>query len=133
MGSFGRTATSRPAVAPADPDAGVRFRQLLLIWAAGFACSVILISGNIDITPARGLVFNEMLVRLLHGRFDISLATIGDEAIVHQGRTYAYFGIFCALLRLVGYDDVLSIEHEDLLLPPLDGVRKSVVLLREAI
>ena len=40
---------------------------------------------------------------------------------------------FCGLLRLVGYDDVLSIEHEDLLLPPLDGVRKSVALLREAI
>jgi sugar phosphate isomerase/epimerase len=40
---------------------------------------------------------------------------------------------FCALLRLVGYDDVLSIEHEDLALPPLHGVRKSVALLREAI
>ena len=40
---------------------------------------------------------------------------------------------FAPLLRLVGYDDVLSIEHEDLLLPPLDGVRKSVALLREAI
>jgi len=40
---------------------------------------------------------------------------------------------FCGMLRLVGYDDVLSIEHEDLLLPPVDGVRKSVALLREAI
>ncbi|HTW72068.1 MAG TPA: sugar phosphate isomerase/epimerase [Acetobacteraceae bacterium] len=40
---------------------------------------------------------------------------------------------FCGLLRLAGYDDVLSIEHEDLSLPPLDGVRKSVALLREAI
>ena len=42
-------------------------------------------------------------------------------------------GEFCSLLRLVGYDDVLSIEHEDLMLPPLDGVRKSVELLRAAI
>ena len=40
---------------------------------------------------------------------------------------------FCSLLRLIGYDDVLSIEHEDLMLPPLDGVRKSVELLRAAI
>jgi sugar phosphate isomerase/epimerase len=40
---------------------------------------------------------------------------------------------FCTVLRLVGYDDVLSIEHEDLSLPPLDGVRKSVALLREVI
>jgi sugar phosphate isomerase/epimerase len=37
---------------------------------------------------------------------------------------------FCAALRMVGYDDVLSIEHEDSLLDPLEGVRKSVELLR---
>lgn len=37
---------------------------------------------------------------------------------------------FCAALRMAGYDDVLSIEHEDSLLPPLEGVRKSVALLR---
>jgi sugar phosphate isomerase/epimerase len=37
---------------------------------------------------------------------------------------------FCAALRLVGYDDVLSIEHEDSLLPPYEGVQKSVQLLR---
>jgi len=49
------------------------------------------------------------------------------------GHDVLWWKEFCALLRLVGYDDVLSIEHEDLLLPPLDGVRKSVVLLREAI
>lgn len=37
---------------------------------------------------------------------------------------------FCAALRMVGYDDVLSIEHEDSLIDPLEGVRKSVDLLR---
>jgi sugar phosphate isomerase/epimerase len=37
---------------------------------------------------------------------------------------------FCMALRMVGYDDVLSIEHEDSLLPALEGVRKSVELLR---
>jgi sugar phosphate isomerase/epimerase len=31
---------------------------------------------------------------------------------------------------MVGYDGVLSIEHEDSLLPPLEGVQKSVELLR---
>jgi sugar phosphate isomerase/epimerase len=49
------------------------------------------------------------------------------------GHDVLWWKEFCALLRIVGYDDVLSIEHEDLLLPPLDGVRKSVALLREAI
>jgi sugar phosphate isomerase/epimerase len=56
-----------------------------------------------------------------------SYVTIG------YGHDVLWWKEFCALLRLVGYDDVLSIEHEDLLLPPLDGVRKSVALLREAI
>ena len=37
---------------------------------------------------------------------------------------------FCAALRMAGYDDVLSIEHEDSLMDPLEGVRKSVQLLR---
>jgi sugar phosphate isomerase/epimerase len=31
---------------------------------------------------------------------------------------------------MVGYDDVLSIEHEDILIDPMEGVRKSVELLR---
>ena len=56
-----------------------------------------------------------------------SYVTLGYGHDVHWWKE------FCALLRLVGYDDVLSIEHEDLLLKPLDGVRKSVALLREVI
>ncbi|HUB10410.1 MAG TPA: sugar phosphate isomerase/epimerase [Acetobacteraceae bacterium] len=56
-----------------------------------------------------------------------SYVTLGYGHDVHWWKQ------FCALLRLVGYDDVLSIEHEDLMLPPLHGVRKSVALLREAL
>lgn len=37
---------------------------------------------------------------------------------------------FCIALKQVGYDDVLSIEHEDMMLSPLEGMRKSVALLR---
>jgi sugar phosphate isomerase/epimerase len=40
---------------------------------------------------------------------------------------------FCTALRLAGYDDVLSIEHEDLLLSPFEGVQHSVNLLRAVI
>jgi sugar phosphate isomerase/epimerase len=36
-------------------------------------------------------------------------------------------------LRLAGYDDVLSIEHEDLLLSPLEAIRRSVELLTAAL
>ena len=49
------------------------------------------------------------------------------------GHDLLWWRQFCTALRLAGYDDVLSIEHEDLLLPPLDGVRRSVTLLRDAI
>ena len=32
---------------------------------------------------------------------------------------------FCAALRMVGYDGVLSIEHEDFVMSPLEGVRRA--------
>ena len=86
---------------PASPEpAGRQWRELALLWALGVAYIILLTSVTVDATPATGRVFNEMLVRLLQGRFDISPATIGNEAIIYKGRTYAYFGIFCALLRL---------------------------------
>ena len=50
-----------------------------------------------------------------------------------RGHDTAWWQRFTGALRAAGYDDVLSIEHEDMALPPLDGVRESVGLLREAI
>lgn len=102
MGSFGRTvaAPAAPLAAETPSAATLGWRELALIWAAGLACAALLIANKPDATPDYSLVFNEMLTRLLHGRFDISPATIGDEAIVYHGHTYAYFGLFCALLRL---------------------------------
>jgi sugar phosphate isomerase/epimerase len=46
------------------------------------------------------------------------------------GRDEAWWSRFCLTLAMVGYDDVLSIEHEDRLMSPEEGVRKSVDLLR---
>ncbi len=37
---------------------------------------------------------------------------------------------FCLALRRAGYDGVLSVEHEDMMLSPLEGMRKSVDLLK---
>jgi sugar phosphate isomerase/epimerase len=39
---------------------------------------------------------------------------------------------FCTALKLAGCDDVLSIEHEDMMMSPIEGMRKSVELLRKA-
>jgi hypothetical protein len=47
-----------------------------------------------------GLTFNSMLDHLLQGRFDVDPAAIDFEAFLVDGRTVAYFGPFCALLRL---------------------------------
>lgn len=46
------------------------------------------------------LVFNDMLLRLLRGQFDVDPDVITFEAFVTGGKTYAYFGIFPALVRL---------------------------------
>lgn len=48
----------------------------------------------------RGLVFNSMLLHMLDGRVDVDPAIITGEGFVREGRTYAYFGAFPALLRL---------------------------------
>ncbi len=50
-----------------------------------------------------------------------------------HGHDAAWWKRFCTELRAAGYDDVLSIEHEDLALTPEDGVAQSVDLLRSAI
>jgi sugar phosphate isomerase/epimerase len=46
------------------------------------------------------------------------------------GHGEEFWRALCLALRRVGYDGVLSIEHEDMALSPMEGVRKSVDLLR---
>lgn len=46
------------------------------------------------------------------------------------GQDEAFWRAFCLALRRAGYDGVLSIEHEDMALSPMEGMRKSVELLR---
>jgi hypothetical protein len=45
--------------------------------------------------------FDNMLVHLLRGEFTVDREAIGYEAFTRDGKTYAYFGIFPAVLRLV--------------------------------
>ncbi len=45
------------------------------------------------------------------------------------GHDDAWWRSFVLELRTAGYDDVLSIEHEDFVMAPIEGVRKSVELL----
>jgi sugar phosphate isomerase/epimerase len=44
-----------------------------------------------------------------------------------------YWANFTSTLKSVGYDDVLSIEHEDVLMEPELAVERSVNLLKNVI
>lgn len=49
---------------------------------------------------------------------------------VGTGQDARFWRCLCRSLAAVGYDDACSIEHEDVGLTPLDGVRRSVGFLR---
>jgi sugar phosphate isomerase/epimerase len=49
------------------------------------------------------------------------------------GHTVGWWKDFCSNLRMVGYDHVLSIEHEDGLMSPMEGLRKAVSVLKESV
>jgi hypothetical protein len=46
-------------------------------------------------------VFNNMLTHLVRGEFNVDSGAIQFEATIRNGKTYAYFGVFPALLRLL--------------------------------
>jgi sugar phosphate isomerase/epimerase len=71
------------------------------------------VNGLIDVTPNEDLAHRAW-----------RYVTLGD------GHGVDWWRGFANALSAIGYDDVLSIEHEDSALPPLDGVTRSVVLLR---
>ena len=71
----------------------------------------------------------------LTGRLD----TIGHEHVKDRAWSYITLGYghgeqwwreFCYRLRLNGYDGWLSIEHEDVVLSRMEGMRRSVDLLK---
>ena len=49
------------------------------------------------------------------------------------GHSESWWRDFVSLLAQVGYNDVLSIEHEDLAMSPMEGMRRSVELLDRVI
>jgi hypothetical protein len=55
--------------------------------------------------------FNSMLLHLLHGSVEVSRSAIGFESFTREGRTYAYFGIVPALMRLPALPFASDPEH----------------------
>lgn len=52
---------------------------------------------------------------------------------VGYGHTIGWWKDFVSNLRMVGYDHVLSIEHEDGLMSPMEGLRKAVQVLKASV
>ncbi len=52
---------------------------------------------------------------------------------VGYGHGVEWWKDFCSTLRTFGYDYVLSIEHEDGLMSPMEGLRKAVSVLKESV
>ncbi len=52
---------------------------------------------------------------------------------VGYGHDYAFWKDFVSNLRMVGYDGVLSIEHEDSLMSGNEGLMKAVTFLKEVL
>lgn len=52
---------------------------------------------------------------------------------VGYGHGIEWWKDFVSVLRTVGYDYVLSIEHEDGLMTPIEGLRKALEVLRSAV
>src|SRR5882724_1040015 len=93
---------------PAHPDrrtSVVLFYMVLILIAAVYYLFLAM-DGSLDFPKllergvARGMTFNSMLEHLLHGEFDVDPAAIGSEGQLRDGKTYTYFGIIPALLRL---------------------------------
>ncbi len=76
-------------------------------------------------TALNSLIDTTPMADLAHRSW--AYVTLGD------GNPLAWWERFCAALAAAGYDDVLSIEHEDTACTPEEGVARSVTLLKSAI
>jgi sugar phosphate isomerase/epimerase len=120
------------------PVVGANFDPSHLFWMGADPLAAVAALGEaIYHVHAKDTRINQA-VAAVHGLIDVtpnervterawSYVTLGD------GHDAAWWRAFCMALRTAGYDDVLSIEHEDLALPPLEGIRRSVDVLRDAI
>ena len=116
---------------------GVNFDPSHLIWMGADPLAAVPALGDAIYHVHAKDTRVDPVVAGVNGRLDHKPASArADRAwsyvTLGYGHNEAWWRQLCALLKTVGYDDVLSIEHEDQLMSPLDGVTKSVRLLREA-
>lgn len=83
---------------------GIFDRRLQLVTLAFMLCwygGLLWLSvGPAQLKPPVNLTFNSMLAHLLQGQFDVDPQIVGGEGFLRNGHVYAYWGIWCAFLRL---------------------------------
>ena len=70
-----------------------------LIYAIMLYAVAMIASMRLHSLEYTDLTFNSMIDHLLRGEFDVDPDVIGAEGFHRGSRVYAYFGIFCALIR----------------------------------
>jgi hypothetical protein len=88
-----------------DSRTSVAWFYVILILMAAIYYVFLAMDGSFNVSKpielaARGMTFNSMLEHLLRGGFDVDPAAVAFEGVIRDGKTYVYFGILPALLRL---------------------------------
>ena len=121
-----------------EPIVGANLDPSHLFWMGADPLAAIEALGDAILhVHAKDTYFNDGALNLT-GR----LETIGHENVKDRAWSYITLGIghgeqwwrrFCYRLRVNGYDGWLSIEHEDIILSRMEGMRRSVDLLKSAL
>jgi sugar phosphate isomerase/epimerase len=117
------------------PTAGLNFDPSHLFWQRIDTLEALRsVAAHVYHVHAKDTAFNACEVGLNgvldNGPFEALAARSWSFRTVGYGHDELYWRTFVSVLREVGYDDVVSIEHEDLYLRPSDGLTKAVEFLR---
>jgi len=117
---------------------GVNFDPSHALWMGGDPLRVI--------RSLRGVIYHvhakDTRIDPQNSAINTLLETKSNERVAERSWNYVTLGYghsqlwwsnFVTQLKQHGYDDVLSIEHEDFSLPPIDGVSKSIELLKHLV
>ncbi|SRR5579872_200752 len=124
----------------AGDSVGANFDPSHLFWQGIDVIEAVRLLGTegaIFHVHAKDTGFNDSLVRK-HGVLDTTpLDRVGDRSWIFRtvgyGHDQLFWRTFVSVLREVGYDDVLSIEHEDALASPEQGVSRAVEFLANSV
>jgi sugar phosphate isomerase/epimerase len=117
------------------PIVGANFDPSHTMWMGGDPLrSVDYLGAAIHHVHAKDTYLNTDVLAIASRLENGPLDTIADRSWWHvtlgYGHPEQWWREFCYRLRMAGYDGWLSIEHEDIVISRVEGVRRSIELLR---